>query len=85
MKEVLENWNITKVTPTVITDNGSNMIKAFKHVQELYLAECPTVDAIEAETDFSDDESGIEDILSFPVEKGMLSQFYVLYLFNFYF
>jgi len=85
VKEVLENWGITKATPTVITDNGSNMIKAFKHGQELYLAECPTVGVTEDETVLSDDESGIEDILTFPVEKGILSHFFVLYLFFFEF
>ena len=39
IKDVLEDWKITNKTPFAITDNGSNVVKAFKVVQEMFLVD----------------------------------------------
>lgn len=39
VKTVLDDWGISKVIPTAVTDNGSNIVKAFKVVQQIYLVE----------------------------------------------
>ena len=78
IKEVLEDWKITNVTQFAITDNGSNVVKAFKVVQEMYLAEhnCKqrekeTETEIFEESDSSADDTEIENENNgIPVNPG---------------
>lgn len=75
IREVLEDWQITNLTLFAIIDNGSNMVKAFKIVQEMYLSEChnfPVEETVE-ESESSDEieTAAIETVdFGFPVDPG---------------